>query len=276
MKYKLLEIINNDTSCNKSATRYLHKTHPTLWKEVVSATSFLPNNALAKQRIWHVINDTYYRPVCPISNEYVKWREKSYTKTATKDARYRQLSNTLKAVTTGEQHWRTKNPKLSQVANEKFTKGHKNNKHKPLNQRNRNQKQYALKAKETCLKKYGVDNPSKHLSIRKKISNRQIENGATPKHLRQARDLYYEQVRYYTEQSWKLQFDKINPTRLNRSEYDLDHIYSKQQGFRDCIPPYIIGHYTNLQMLPKKDNYSKGMRCDKTKSQLFEDAFAKS
>lgn len=79
---------------------------------------------------------------------------------------------------------------------------------------------------------------------------------------------------YFTKATWRKEFDKINPTRLNRSEIDLDHIYSIQQGFRDNIPPFIIGHWTNLRMLEKTENYSKGMRCDKTQEQLFDDFFS--
>ena len=106
------------------------------------------------------------------------------------------------------------------------------------------------------------------------MSDSQIKNGATPKHLRSLRQLYYDRVTYFTRLSWKEEFDKINPTKLNRSEVDLDHIYSIQQGFRDSIPPYIIGHWTNLRMLEKTENYSKGMRCDKTQEQLFNDFFS--
>ena len=273
MKNILLEIINNDISYNKSATRYLYKTHSELWNDIVHKTNFLPDTALAKQRVWHIINDCYTRPTCPITAEYLKWRENCYNKSASKTARYMLLSQQLQEVTTGINHWRNKDVAKSALANKKFSKRFAEGKHKPLLSRNRNQKEYALKAKQTFLKIYGVDNPSKHPAIRKKISDTAIQNGATPKDLRSLRDLYYEQVKYHTEQNWKYYFDNINPLRLNRSEVDLDHIYSKQQGFRESIPPYIIGHWTNLQMLDKRANYSKGMACGKTQEKLFEDFF---
>lgn len=273
MKPILLKIIDSDTSCNKSATRYLYKTHPDLWKKILDLTQFLPDSAVAKQRVWHVINECYSRPTCPVTGEYVKWREKQYDKSSSFAAGRILTSRILKETTTGENHWRNKDPAKSISANKKFSKGFANGKHKPILSRNRNQKEYAQKAKQTWLKKYGVDNPSKASSVRKKISDAQIRNGATPRNQRKLRDLYYAQVKYYTEQSWKLHFDKINPKRLNRSQIDLDHIYSQQQGFRNSIPPYIIGHWTNLQMLSKQLNYSKGMRCDKTQEQLFDDCF---
>ena len=51
MKNILLEIINNDNSYNKSATRYLYKSHPDLWQKILEQTNFLPYNAKPKQRI---------------------------------------------------------------------------------------------------------------------------------------------------------------------------------------------------------------------------------
>ena len=85
------------------------------------------------------------------------------------------------------------------------------------------------------------------------------------------RRVYYDAVWKFTEESWKAQFDQINPTRLNRTHNALDHIYSIQQGFRDCIPPFIIGHYSNLRVISLSENGIKGMRCDKTKEELFGD-----
>ena len=78
MKDILLDIINNDTSYNKSATKMLKRTHPELWDEIMYATSFLPYEAKPKQRIWHILNDTYKIPVCPETGIEVKWHENRY------------------------------------------------------------------------------------------------------------------------------------------------------------------------------------------------------
>jgi hypothetical protein len=126
---------------------------------------------------------------------------------------------------------------------------------------------------QTNLERYGNIHPTKTLKLRKYISQKQIENGATPKHNRPLRDIYQQEVKRITKNNWIEHFDKINPNRLNRSQYNLDHIYSIQQGFNNNIPPYIIGHWTNLRLLSPSENFSKGMRCDKTKDQLFEDYF---
>jgi hypothetical protein len=48
---------------------------------------------------------------------------------------------------------------------------------------------------------------------------------------------------------------------LNKNAYHLDHKYSIYQGFKDNIPPYIIGHINNLEMIPAKINLIKNRKC---------------
>lgn len=128
------------------------------------------------------------------------------------------------------------------------------------------------KCKETFIKNYGVDNPSKHPDIKRKISEARIENGATPRALRTDRKLYHEAVWRFTEQSWREFFHEINPGRLNRSEMALDHIFSVQEGFNQGVPPCWLGHWTNLRLITLVENSKKGMACDKTLDQLIGDA----
>jgi hypothetical protein len=265
MKNILLRIISNDTSYNKSATRYLYKTHPDLWEQIIEKTNFLPADAMPKQRVWHILNDVWAIPKCPIENIDLRWNEKAYLETSSKAARIKRqhLRGDFKDSFTDEINEKRRLGNLKAVKQgRKYRSKETYTEHQKENQR------------KTFLKRYGVDNPSKHPIVRKKLSDANIANGATPKHLRSLRQLYYDKVVYFTKVSWREHFDKINPTRLNRSEIDLDHNYSIQQGFRDNIPPYIIGHWTNLRMLDKQKNYSKGMRCDKTKDELFNDFFS--
>ena len=42
--------------------------------------------------------------------------------------------------------------------------------------------------------------------------------------------------------------------------YTLDHRISVLRGFKEGISPEVIGHITNLQMLPWRDNISKGWK----------------
>ena len=138
-------------------------------------------------------------------------------------------------------------------------------------QKDRDYGEIKKKTIKTWIKNYGVDNPSKDKTIQEKIYQRAVKRGCTPREERSLRRLYYDAVWKITEASWRDHFDSINPTRLNRTHNALDHIYSIQQGFRNGIPPYIIGHYTNLRVISLSENGIKGMRCDKTKQELFED-----
>ena len=264
MKDILLNIIQSDTSANKSATRYLYKTHPELWQQVLEKTSFLPDTALAKQRVWHIINDTYKIPLCPVENIPVKWWENRYLTTSSRAAKqkYKWSKGDYANAHTEQANERR------QDSNKKAVKN---------GRKYRELKTYTLadreKSKQTCLEKYGVSNGSQTKEAKEKIYQQAVARGCTPREERSLRRIYYDAVWRITEENWRDHFDDINPTRLNRSHNALDHIYSIQQGFRESIPPYIIGHYTNLRVIGLSENSIKGMRCDKSRDQLFDDFF---
>jgi len=50
----------------------------------------------------------------------------------------------------------------------------------------------------------------------------------------------------------------------------LDHMYSISDGFKNNIPPYIIGHINNLVMIPALENIKKNNRSSISKTELFE------
>ena len=278
MKNILLEIINDDKSYNKSATRYLYKTQPQLWQHILDITNFLPADALAKQRIWHILNDVWGRPTCPQTGKFVKWNENRYLKFVD------QSSKTTYQNKLGLYQNR------SEEVNQKRSKSVKQNYID-------NPDVYQKKI-DTWMIKYGTDNPFKHPRIKEKCKATNLEKYGvennfqrsdiieqnyqtgvdlgriTPREQRSDKRRYYDSVAFYTAESWKCHFDKINPNRLDRSNgWELDHIYSQLQGFRDNIPAYIIGHWTNLQMLSKSDNSAKRDSCHKTQEKLFEDFF---
>ena len=87
-----------------------------------------------------------------------------------------------------------------------------------------------------------------------------------------ALELYMIEVENFTKDSWYYSFSRINPNGLERGkEYHLDHVYSRKEGFDNNVPAKVIGHWTNLQMLPAKENNGKSSKCHKTKEQLYED-----
>ena len=265
MKDILKNIITNDISYNKSATRYLYKTHPDLWKQIVGKTSFLPDYALPKQRIWHILNEVWDIPLCPIEHIPVKWWENRYLITSSRTAKqkYKWSNGDYSNAHTKEANRnRSTGNKNAVIGGRKY----------------RDQSTYLdtdrEKSKQTCLEKYGVGNGSQTKEAKEKIYPASVKRGCTPREDRTLRRIYYDTVWKFTEESWKNHFDIINPDRLNRTYNALDHIYSIQQGFRDLIPPYIIGHYTNLRIISLSQNGIKGMRCDKSKEELFENFFA--
>jgi len=56
MKQKLIEYLElYPVDANGSNTRWLKSREPAPWKWILESTSFLPENAKPKQRIWHII-----------------------------------------------------------------------------------------------------------------------------------------------------------------------------------------------------------------------------
>lgn len=75
-----------------------------------------------------------------------------------------------------------------------------------------------------------------------------------------------------TNENWKKYVNIINPHNLIRGkDYHLDHMYSIQRGFLDNIPPNIIGHYTNLQVITSTNNLTKNNKCSKILEQVYRD-----
>lgn len=76
--------------------------------------------------------------------------------------------------------------------------------------------------------------------------------------------LYKYEVNLETNKSFRQYKHIIDPNNLPRGSidggYHLDHIISKRYCFDNNIPVELCGNYQNLQMLPWKDNISKGTR----------------
>lgn len=105
----------------------------------------------------------------------------------------------------------------------------------------------------------------------KNISIGKVKNGtAISPELKTEWKLYENEVDRHTRDSWIYNQDKINPTNLIRGkEFELDHKYSKCQGFQNKIPPEIIGHYSNLCMIDRSTNRKKYSKCSITIEELY-------
>ena len=130
------------------------------------------------------------------------------------------------------------------------------------------------KIKKTNLKKYGSENPSNSKIVTDKIRKAFISKGLwVDDSQRSDLEKYRLEVKKISKKSYHDYFYVINPQNLPRSRYQwhLDHIFSVEEGFKQRVPPEVIGHWTNLRMLWHLDNSKKNTKCDKTIEQLFED-----
>lgn len=135
--------------------------------------------------------------------------------------------------------------------------------------------------KETTIKsnqeKFDADNPFQNLAIKEKIYNTRVKSGNWRS--REERRLqspkiraYNQKVQVITEQHWRNHQNRLNPNNIKRSsDWHLDHIFSLQEGYRNNVPPEILGHWTNLQLLPGRVNEAKAQRSDKTLNELYSD-----
>jgi len=135
-----------------------------------------------------------------------------------------------------------------------------------------NNPMFGKKHKNSSKKKQEVKAQSRDPKCYEQATETKIKNGiAVPKHLKTDFELYGEKVDNITYTSWRWHQNKINPTNLPRgTDYELDHKFSKTAGFINNVPPEVIGHYANLELIPKNKNRSKRTKCSITLSKLYE------
>jgi len=135
--------------------------------------------------------------------------------------------------------------------------------------------------KESAIKtnqiRYGTDNPSQNSEIQERIYIARVKAGSWRS--REERRIQSPKIKAYnkivqmiTEKSWKNNQNILNPNNLIRGpDLHLDHIFSLQAGYRKNVPPKVMGHWTNLQLMPGRENESKAQRCNKTLNKLYID-----
>jgi hypothetical protein len=85
---------------------------------------------------------------------------------------------------------------------------------------------------------------------------------------------YYLDIKSWTEKSWRQFQQQIISRSLYQErgvECHLDHIYSKHEGYLNNVPAEVIGHWTNLRLIPADDNVSKRAASHKTLEELWRD-----
>ena len=123
----------------------------------------------------------------------------------------------------------------------------------------RNQRWYA-----TCQANFGANTPLECLEIWNRVAEKL---GWIPKEQHAAFEEYVIAVWKVTRQ----ELPHVPDIELRSIDLHVDHIFSVAEGFRQGVPPEVIGHRANLRMLSAVENKSKGSRCDKTLEQLHED-----
>lgn len=127
------------------------------------------------------------------------------------------------------------------------------------------------KHKLTIKYRYGVENISQVKEVKNKIrENKEKNKEWIPLEQLNDFELYRRQVWIYTR---KNDLNILKNYDLRSNKYHLDHKYSIKQGFKDNIPPYIIGSIFNLEIIHYKLNISKKDKCSITKEELFKSFF---
>ena len=79
---------------------------------------------------------------------------------------------------------------------------------------------------------------------------------------------YRRKVYYWTNKNDLTQLD--NYEKRGRFGFHLDHKYSITEGFKNKVPPKVIGGIDNLEFICYTDNLSKGTKCSITLEKLNE------
>jgi hypothetical protein len=78
---------------------------------------------------------------------------------------------------------------------------------------------------------------------------------------------YRRKVYYWTSKNDLTQLENYN--KRGRFGFHLDHKYSITEGFKNKVPPKVIGSIDNLEFICYTDNLSKGTKCSITLEKLY-------
>ncbi|MDR2457811.1 MAG: hypothetical protein LBD41_04955 [Clostridiales Family XIII bacterium] len=137
-------------------------------------------------------------------------------------------------------------------------------------------KKFKEKQKETLKKNYGVENVWQLESVKKKCNTEESIKKSNETKFKKglisglsegekySYKQYCKEVSKYTEKTYKKYKTMINPLNLKRGkwleDFQLDHIYSKIDGFKNKVHPKVIGTLSNLRMVSVSENASKNYK----------------
>jgi hypothetical protein len=152
--------------------------------------------------------------------------------------------------------------KSEQISKKVTDRGGHNGHNNPMFNKTHNQQTRSEQSSKAQLR-----NPS----VYERATLTKIANGiAIPKELKTKWELYKEKVDNITRSNWIQYENLINPENYPRGQlFNLDHKVSKRDGFINDVPPEVIGHYKNLEILTEFANKSKGSNSSITIDELY-------
>lgn len=236
---------------NLHALRWLHKRNENLYNEIIELTDFLDETAKPKQRAWHILNEIFKVPVCPITGKQVKWHENRYLTYIDRKQKYKDPKCIEKRQSTMMNRFGVKHALQSNELKQK--------------------------AINTWITKYGVENPSHSENVLNKIRNSNYDKGTWTNPDSFPKEISYKEYRRIVDALTKTTYiankEKINPNDLARtpSDYNLDHEYSIIDAYVNRVAPEVVSHWSNLRMIPFAENIRKKGKSNKSIEQLYED-----
>lgn len=134
-----------------------------------------------------------------------------------------------------------------------------------------------IKAKQTCLHRYGKEHWFLTEDGKKQNSDSNIRywRERFPLEINgRDRKQYTAAARHLTNIVYNEYKHIIDPYRLRSMDWVLDHVYSVNDGFINEIPLDVLCHWTNLELISKSSNSSKGSNSTKTLEELYERYYA--
>jgi hypothetical protein len=125
--------------------------------------------------------------------------------------------------------------------------------------------------RETLLKEYGVEHVINIPGVKEKIRETNEKNGnwMTEENIQNFKD-YSKSVWRYTRKQPLHMLENIELRgHANQGKYHLDHKFSIFEGYKQGIPPEIIGNMINLEMILGRNNLKKQKKCSITLEELL-------
>ena len=84
------------------------------------------------------------------------------------------------------------------------------------------------------------------------------------------RERYRDRAKRLTHHTVRKYKDKIINYHLRGLDFHLDHKFSIDEGLKHGVPPEIIAHWANLEIIPAQTNRKKNAKCSITLAELLE------